>query len=75
MHIADGSTKRVTFNADAALLEEAREALGTSTATDTINRALGEVVRLTRLRSLAAREFPDLTPDALEAMRSPWRSG
>jgi hypothetical protein len=64
-------TRRITFNADARMLATAQAALGTRTATETINRSLAEVVRQTRLRRLAQRRFPDLTPEALEKMRRP----
>lgn len=57
-----GEVKRITLNADARLLRQAQEVLGTTTATDTINRSLAEVVRRHRLGSLAERRFPDLAP-------------
>lgn len=67
--MAPDGVKRVTFNADARLLEEAREVLGTTSTTDTLNGALSEVVRQARLRSLSERTFPDLTPEALAEIR------
>jgi hypothetical protein len=70
---AERTTRRVTFNVDTALLEAAGELLGTTTTTETLNGALADVVRQARLRSLAQREFPDLTPEALETMRRAWR--
>ena len=63
------SAKRVTFNADAALLREAREALGTSTTTDTINGALGEIVRRRRRERLLEIDLSDLTPEVLAEIR------
>jgi len=63
------SIKRVTFNADAALLAEAREALGTSTTTDTINAALSEVVRQKRIEAFLAVDLSDLTPEVLAEIR------
>ncbi len=63
--------KRMTFNADADLLQQAQRVLGTATATDTINAALAEVVRLEGLH--AFRDLPrlDLTPEMLEELRRP----
>ena len=54
---------------DLDLVAEARPALGTWTTTDTVHRALSAVVRRERLRRLAARQFEDLTPEALERLR------
>lgn len=67
------SVKRVTFNADADLLAEARAVLGTSSATGTINAALGEVVRRHRRERLLTHDFSDLTPEVLDAIRR-WRT-
>lgn len=63
--------KRMTFNADADLLERAQQALGTRTATDTINRALAEVVRRDDLGRLVDLVPPDLTPEMLREIRKP----
>lgn len=64
-----GSIRRVTMNVDAGLLRAAEAVLGTSGVTDTVNRSLGEVVRRDRLRRLAERRFPDLTPETVRDMR------
>jgi len=61
----------MTFNADADLLERAQQALGTRTATDTINRALAEVVRRDDLGRLVDLVPPDLTPEMLAQLRKP----
>lgn len=61
----------MTFNADADLLERAQQALGTRTATDTINRALAEVVRRDDLGRLVDVVPPDLTPEMLREIRKP----
>lgn len=61
----------MTFNADADLLERAQQALGTRTATDTINRALAEVVRRDDLGRLVDLVPPDLTPEMLREIRKP----
>lgn len=63
--------KRMTFNADADLLERAQQVLGTNTATDTINRALAEVVRRHDLASLVDLPIDDLTPEVLRQLRKP----
>ena len=65
--------KRTFLNLDLDfdLVEQAREVLGSHGATDTIHRALEEVVRRERLRRLAAEPFEDLTPEALEQLRQP----
>ncbi len=63
--------KRMTFNADADLLQQAQRVLGTATATDTINAALAEVVGRDGLH--AFRDLPplDLTPEMLRELRKP----
>ena len=63
--------KRITFNADADLLEQAKKALGTTSATDAINRSLAEVVRKGSLSSLARDGVPGLTPEMLRELRRP----
>lgn len=65
--------KRTSLNLDLDLVADAREVLGTSGTTDTVHRALREVVRRERLRRLAAETFEDLTPEALEELRR-WRT-
>ena len=61
----------MTFNADADLLARAQQALGTATATDTINRALAEVVRRDDLHRLVDVIPPDLTPEMVRELRKP----
>ena len=94
----DHRVKRITFNADADLLEQAaasglsrgaaraaiatavekerlqaraKKALGTTSATDAINRSLAEVVRSGSLQSLARDGVPGLTPEMLRELRRP----
>lgn len=67
MHVV----KRTSLNLDLDLVGQARELLGSKGTTDTIHRALEEVVRQEKLRRLAAERFEDLTPDALEQLRKP----
>jgi len=61
--------KRTSLNLDLNLVGEARQVLGSNGTTDTIHRALEEVVRGEKLRRLAERTFDDLTPEALEQLR------
>ena len=68
-----GAKKRTTINLDTGLVQQAKELLGTSNTTDTIHRALEEVVRRERLQALADERFEDLTPEALAELRR-WRT-
>jgi Arc/MetJ family transcription regulator len=49
------------MNLDLALVAQARDLLGTRGTTDTVHRALEDVVRREKLRRLAERRF-ELTP-------------
>jgi Arc/MetJ family transcription regulator len=61
--------KRTSLNLEFDLVARARRILGTRGTTDTIHRALEDVVRRERLRALADETFEDLTPDALDELR------
>jgi hypothetical protein len=61
--------KRTSVILDLGLVREAGEVLGTRQTTATIHEALREVVAREKRRRLAARDFPDLTPEAIEGMR------
>jgi Arc/MetJ family transcription regulator len=63
--------RRTSLNLELDLVAEARDVLGTSGTTDTIHRALAEIVRQDRLRRLAEWTFEDVTPEALEELRRP----
>jgi len=63
-------TRRTSLNLDIDLVAEARGILETKGTTDTIHRALADVVRRERLRRLAEERFEDLTPEALEQLRA-----
>ena len=65
--------RRTSLNLDFELVEQARSVLGTNGTTETVHKALAEVVRQQRLRELADERFPDLTPEALEDLRR-WRA-
>ena len=63
--------KRTSMILDPELVGEAKQILGTSTATDTVHRALEEIVRRERLKSLAAWDLGGMTLDDLWEMRKP----
>lgn len=62
--------KRTSLNLELDLVAAAREVLGSNGTTDTIHRALDDVVRREKLRRLAEEPFEDLTPEALERLRA-----
>lgn len=62
--------KRTSLNLEFDLVAAAREVLGSNGTTDTIHRALDDVVRREKLRRLAEEPFDDLTPEALERLRA-----
>ncbi len=66
-----GVVKRTNINLDMDLLHEAARELGIQRTTDTVHHALREVVARARRARLAQRDFEDLTPEVLEAMRRP----
>ena len=61
--------KRTNINLDMDLVEQAAHELGTQRTTDTVHQALRDVVARARRARLAQRDFDDLTPEALEALR------
>jgi Arc/MetJ family transcription regulator len=63
--------KHTTLNLDSELLEEAKRTLGTSRTTDTIHRALREVIDYHKRLRLLDYDFSELTPASLEEMRRP----
>jgi Arc/MetJ family transcription regulator len=63
--------RRTNINLDMDLVEQAARELGTRRTTDTVHQALRDVVARARRARLAERDFEDLTPEALEAMRRP----
>jgi Arc/MetJ family transcription regulator len=58
--------KRTSLNLDMSLVDEAREVLGTRGTTQTVNRALAEIVRHDKLRRLTEMVF-DADNDEIEA--------
>lgn len=65
--------RRTNINLDMDLVEQAAQALGTRRTTDTVHEALRDVIARARRTRLAQRDFEDLTPELLEAMRRPAR--
>ncbi len=70
-----GPRRKTSFEVDFAKVEQAKALLGTSTLTETVDAALGEVIRLHERRRLVEMLF---TPGVLDlddgdVMRSAWR--
>jgi hypothetical protein len=65
----EGVVKRTSLILNLDLVADARSVLRTRGTTETIHRALEDVVRRDRLRALAERTFEDLTPEALAELR------
>ncbi len=66
--------KRTSLNLDFELLNEAKGILQTRETTETIHRALEDVVRHARLQRLVARRF-ELSDEEREALRTPRTAG
>jgi len=66
----DRVKKHTTLDLDVDLLREAQADLRTQGISETIHAALADVVARRRRARLAQFDFVDLTPEALEAMRS-----
>ena len=64
--------RRTSLNLNFELVEQAREVLGTKGTTDTVHRALEEVLRVRALDRLAGLRFDHLTPDWLDRERDSW---
>jgi Arc/MetJ family transcription regulator len=58
--------KRTSLNLDMSLVDEAREVLGTNRTTETVHKALAEVVRHDKLHRLTEMVF-DFDNDEIEA--------
>ncbi len=63
--------KRTSLNLDLDLVAQAREVLDTRTTTETIHRALGEIVRREELQKLADWDLGGMTLEDLERLRQP----
>jgi len=66
-----GVKKRTNINLDMDLVAQAARELGTRRTTETVHEALRDVVARARRAQLAERDFEDLTPEVLDAMRRP----
>jgi len=69
-HIIRCVIRRTSLNLDFDLLDEARDVLRTRETTETIHRALEDLVRNARLHRLVARRF-ELSTEELELLRAP----
>jgi Arc/MetJ family transcription regulator len=56
--------KRTSLNLNLDLVAEARSVLGSNGTTDTVHRALEDVVRREKLRRLAERDFSEYNDEA-----------
>lgn len=63
--------KRTSLNLNFDLVEQARGVLHTSTTTETVHRALEDVIQRDALRRLAEWDLGGLTLEDLERMRQP----
>ncbi len=68
---APGVAKRTNINLDMELVQQAAQARGTRRTIDTVHEALRDVHARSRRTRLAQRNFEDVTPESLEAMRRP----
>jgi Arc/MetJ family transcription regulator len=64
--------KRTSLNLDLDLVARAREVLETDTTTETIHRALQEVVRRDALASLTDWDLAGMTLEDLDRIRRDW---
>jgi Arc/MetJ family transcription regulator len=69
--VGSTTTKRTNINLDTELVQAAAAVLGTAQTTETVHAALREVVERAARQRLADRDFPDLTPEALDELRRP----
>lgn len=63
--------KRTSLNLDLGLVSQARDVLDTRTTTETIHRALEDVITREALRKLAEWR-PDYTLEELDELRRGW---
>jgi Arc/MetJ family transcription regulator len=69
--MSETKIRRTNINLDRELVDAAAAVLGTERTTDTVHAALRAVIDRAARERLAKRDFDDLTPDALEQLRSP----
>jgi Arc/MetJ family transcription regulator len=63
--------RRTTIDLDYDLVAEASAVLGTKRISETVHRAMDEVVARRHRAELARMPMPDLTPEAIARMRAP----
>jgi hypothetical protein len=68
MHILRGVIKRTSLNLDLDLVGRARDVLGTNGTTDTVHRALEDVVRREKLRRLSEWTFEHMSDEEIERL-------
>jgi Arc/MetJ family transcription regulator len=69
--VTSKTTRRTNINLDTELVRAAAAVLGTVQTTETVHAALREVIERAARQRLADRDFPDLTPEALDEIRRP----
>jgi len=69
--VSEVKIRRTNINLDTELVNAAAAVLGTARTTDTVHAALRAVINQAARERLAQRDFPDLTPRALEELRRP----
>jgi Arc/MetJ family transcription regulator len=62
--------RRTTIDLDYDLVAEASAVLGTKRISETVHRAMNEVVGRRQRAELARMPMPDLTPEAIARMRA-----
>lgn len=67
--MSEPAVRRTNINLDGDLVDAAAVVLGTVRTTDTVHAALRDVVARAARERLSRRDYPDLTPSALEQMR------
>jgi hypothetical protein len=65
-----GQKRHTTLNLDLALIREAAEVMGTEGITATVHGALRAVVNRHKIEQLLDYDFPGLTLESLEQVRS-----
>jgi Arc/MetJ family transcription regulator len=68
---AETARHRTTLILPVALLQEAEEAVGSTSATETVTIALRELVARRRREHLLSVDLPDLTPQSVDRLRRP----
>jgi len=67
--------RRTSLNLDFELVEKARAELGTNGTTDTVHRALDEVVKRAAITRLLEMRFDSMSNDEIERLSDPSEHG